>query len=104
MCQSLKYDITTNKAATLSNLNIVEKYINKLNNIDSSNITSLRLLQSKYYLKILDIPYLVDNINLPIILNIIMWVIKIAYLFKDTILASHPYVIKASLKSDMAIV
>jgi len=35
--------VTTYKVAASLDLNIVEKYIKKLNNVDSSNITSLRL-------------------------------------------------------------
>ena len=36
--------ITTNKIATSSNLNIVEKYMKELNNINSNDIMSSRLL------------------------------------------------------------
>ena len=49
---------------------MVEKYIKDLNNVDLSNIMSLRLLQSKSYLKILDILYFVKDTNLPIIPDI----------------------------------
>jgi len=56
-------------------LNIVEKYIKDLNNVDLSNIMSLRLPQSKSYLKILGILYFVEDTNLPIISNIIEWII-----------------------------
>lgn len=65
---------------------------------------SPRLLQSKSYLKILGILYFVNDTNLPVISDIIKQVIKTTYLSKDTILASYPYVIKASQKSDMAVV
>ncbi len=60
-----------NKIATLLDLKVVEKYMKELNNIDTSNVMSLRLSQSKLYLKILDILYLIENTNLSIIVNII---------------------------------
>ena len=45
--------ITTNKVAAISNLNIIEKYIKDLNNVDLNDIISPGLLQSKSYLKII---------------------------------------------------
>jgi len=66
-----KIVVTTNKIAVSSDLNIMEKYIKKLNNVDSSNIMSPRLPQSKFYLKILGISYLVDDINILVTPDII---------------------------------
>lgn len=42
--------ITTNKVAVISNLNIIEKYIKDLNNVDLNDIISPGLLQS--YIKL----------------------------------------------------
>ena len=42
--------ITTNKVAVISNLNIIEKYIKNLNNVDLNDIISPELLQS--YIKL----------------------------------------------------
>ena len=42
--------ITTNKVAVISNLNIIEKYIKNLNNVDLNDIISPGLLQS--YIKL----------------------------------------------------
>ena len=67
--------VTTNKVVVPSVLNMVEKYIKDLNNIDSSNTMSPRLLQSKSYLKILGILYFVEDTNLSIIPNIMEWII-----------------------------
>jgi len=50
---------------------MVKKYIKDLNDIDSGSIISLRLLQSKSYLKILDILYFAEDTNLPITSDII---------------------------------
>ena len=49
--------ITTNKVAAFSNLNIVEKYIKELDNVDLNDIISLYLSQSKLHLKILEMSY-----------------------------------------------
>jgi len=48
--------ITTNKAA----------FTLDFNTINSNNIISPRLFQSKFYLKILDILYLIENTNISI--------------------------------------
>ena len=45
--------VTTNKVVAFSNLNMVEKYIKDLNDIDSSNVPKLPQLKS--YLKIFQI-------------------------------------------------
>ena len=52
--------ITTNKVASTSDMNIMEKYVKELNDVNLNNIMSSRLLQSKLYLKILSIPYFID--------------------------------------------
>ena len=95
---------TINKIATLSDLKVVEKYMKKLNNIDTSNVMSLRLPQSKLYLKFLDILYLIENTNLSITANVIERIIQTSHIFNNTILASHPHIIKALPKSDIAVI
>jgi len=82
----------------------IEKYIKNLNNIDSNEIISPRLFQSKSYLKILDISYFIKDTNLPIFADIIKIVIKSTYIFINTVLAFRPQIIKISLKLDMAII
>ena len=62
--------ITTNKVTTVSNLKIIEKYIKNLNNIDSDDVISFRLSQSKSYLKILSISYFIKNTNLSLSFDI----------------------------------
>lgn len=69
-------------------LNVMEKYIKGLNNVDSNDIMSPRLSQSKFYLKILDILYFVENTNLSIIPNIIERVIQSNHIFNDLVLVS----------------
>ena len=80
--------ITTNKVAATSDLNIIEKYLKNLNNVNSNNIISSRLLQSKSYLKILDILYFVEDPNLLIPSDIIESITKSTHNFNDIILIS----------------
>ena len=96
--------VTTNKVSTSSNLNVVENYIKKLNDVDSSDVMSQRLSQSKQYLKILDILYFVEDTNLLISSNIVESVIKTTHIFNDTVLTSQPCIIKAFLKSDISVI
>ena len=96
--------ITTNKIVVTSNLNIVEKYLKKLNNVDLDDIMSPWLSQLKLYLKILEVFYFLENANLLIMSDIIDIVIKKSHIFNDIILASCPYVIKSSPKSDIAVI
>jgi len=64
----------------------------KLNNVNTSNVMSSRLPQLKLYLKILGIPYFVEDTNLLINLfitsDIIERVIKTSHIFDDTVLVS----------------
>jgi len=48
--------ITTNNIASASDLNIIEKYVKKLNNVDYNNIISLHLLQLTYIFNDLCLP------------------------------------------------
>ena len=96
--------ITTNKVDIISNLNIIKKYVKDLNNIDSNNIISLRLPQSKSYLKILSIPYFVKDTNLSISSDIIESIIKSNHIFNSIILVLWPHIIKASPKVDILVI
>ena len=96
--------ITTNKVAVAFNLNIIEKYMKNLNKVNFSDIISPRLLQYKFYLKILGITYFIEDINLTIFSDIIKSIIKSIYVFNDIVLASCLYIIKASLKLDMIVI
>ena len=75
-----------------------------LNNINSSNVMSPRLPQSKSYLKILSIPYFVKNTNLLLTSNITEKVLETTYIFNDVVLALSLHIIKASPKSDIAVI
>ena len=99
-----KIIITTNKVTASSNLNIVERYVKKLNNINSNNVISHYLSQFKLYLKILEMLYFLENINLLITSNVIEEVIKDTHIFNDIVLASYLHIIKMSPKSNIAII
>jgi len=96
--------ITTNKVVATLNLNIVEKYIKEFNNINSNNIMSLQLPQSKSYLKILEISYYLVNTNSLIIFDAVEEIIKNTHIFNNVILTSHSHIIKASPKLDIAVI
>jgi len=74
----------------------------QLRNIDLDDVKVPRLPQSKLYLKILGIPYLIENMNVSISANVIEIVLKTTHFFNNIILVLKPYVIKA--KSDMVVI
>ena len=96
--------ITINKVVATLDLNIVEKCLKNLNDIDSSDVMSPRLPQSKSYLKILDILYFVEDTNLLLTYDIIEKVIKTTHIFNHVVLASYPCIIKMFSKSKIAVV
>jgi len=75
--------VTTNKVAATSDLNIIKDYMKNLNNVDSSDMMSSRLLQSKSYLKILAIPYFVEDTNLLLTPDIIEKVLETTFIWVD---------------------
>jgi len=79
--------ITTNKVVATLDLNVAEKYMKNLNNVNLSNIMSLRLPQSKSYLKTLSISYLVKDTNLLVIHEIIEKVLETTYIFNNIVLS-----------------
>jgi len=99
--------VVTNKVLLNSNLLIIEKYVKNLENIDSTQVKSPQLLQSKSYLKIIGIPYYPHgscNSQERLSSNDIEAIIKKNQIFDNITLASKPRVIKVSPKSDMVIV
>jgi len=82
--------ITTNKAASALDINIIEKYLKENNNIDLDYITSPCLPKSKSYLKILGLLYIVEKNNLSVTSELIKEVIKESYIFNNIILTLRP--------------
>ena len=94
--------ITTNKPTSNLDLTTIEKYLKNIQNVNPNSIESPRLPKSKSYMKIVGLSYLSELGVMSS--NIIEGVIKELHLFKDMTLASKPCVIKASSKSDKAVV
>ena len=94
--------ITTNKPTSNLDLSTIEKYLKNVQNINPDSIESSCLPKSKLYMKIIGLPYLSElGVMSP---DIIKGILKDLYLFKDATLALKPQVIKASPKSDKAVV
>jgi len=96
--------VTTNKVAATSDLKVIEDYMKNLNDIDSNDVMSPRLPQLKSYLKILGIPYLVEDTNLSLTCDIVERILKTTHIFNDLVLALRLYIIKASPKYNMAVI
>ena len=97
--------IVTNKISQTSNLTTIEKYVKNLENIDSSQVDTPCLPQSKSYLKIINLPYF-PNGNLQDCLNAfdVKTIIKQNHIFNNVTLASKPRVIKFLPKLYIAII
>ena len=95
-------NITMSKPANPSDLTTIKKYIKNINNISLYLIESSRFPKSKSYLKIIGLLYSMGNdIITP---DFIKGVLKEIHLFKDVLLALKPWIIKASPKSNIAMV
>ena len=97
--------VITNKVTVQSNLYIIENYVKKIDDIDSINIDTSYLPQSKSYLKIIGIPYFLhDNLNEHLTPNDVENIIKQNQIFDNIVLALKLCIIKISPKSDMSII
>jgi len=67
--------VNSNKITSLSDVLVVETYIKNLNSMNASDVQSTQLSQSKSYLKILSIPYLIEGTNTSIDANIMKTVL-----------------------------
>jgi len=97
--------IVTNKVAVQSNLQIINQYVKKSNNINELQVEEPCLPQSKSYLKIIGISYF-PNSKTQEHLNAsnVETVLKQNQIFDNIKLASRPRVIKVSSRSDISIV
>ena len=64
----------------------------------------LNLSHISIYLKILRVPYFLENTNLCITSNVIEKIIKNTHIFNNTVLVYHLCIIKRFLKSDMTVI
>jgi len=97
--------IATNKLAVQYDLQIIDQYVKKSDDINELQVEEPHLLQSKSYLKITGILYF-PNRKSQERLNVsdVESALKHNHIFNDIKLASKPRVIKVSPKSDMSIV
>ena len=97
--------VITNKITVQSDLYIIENYIKKVDNIDTINVDTPRLPQSKSYLKIIGISYFsYDLSNKHLIPNDVEGIIKQNQIFNNIVLMSKLQVIKVLPKSNMSII
>jgi len=95
--------INTNSVPNSSNLSTIERYLKSIDNTGNDKILAFWLSQSKSYLKITGIPYIQPNGD-KLTDNDITTTMKHLELFEPVNLAVKPRIIKASSKSDMAII
>ena len=62
------------------------------------------LPQSKSYLKIIGISYMIENNNTLISADVVETIIKNNHIFNNIIIVSKPHIIKVSLKSNIMII
>ena len=96
--------ITTNKVATQLNLQTIEQYVKSTNHIETEKVKTPYLPQSKLYLKIIGIPYLIENTNSPITVDVVEATIKNNHIFNNIAIALRSRVIKISPKLNIAII
>ena len=96
--------IIMNKVALPLDIQTIENYIKNINHINSNNMGTSHLSQSKFYLKIIGIPYLMENTSTPINSSVVKTILKNNHIFNNILLTSKPQVIKVSSKSDIAII
>ena len=86
--EPIEVTIVTNKVALPSNIQVIKNIIKNMNNVNSEDIESSRLPQSKLYLKMIGILYFIENSNISIFSNFMELVIKSSYIFNNLLLAS----------------
>jgi len=97
--------VVTSKVAVQLDLLIIKNYIKNIDNIDSLNVKVPQLLQSKSYLKIIDISYFPhDKSQKHLSSSNVENIINQNQIFNNIVLTSKPQVIKVSPKSDMSII
>ena len=102
--ENLRITIISNSVTLQSNLQVMERYIKNMENIRSDNIQVPRLPQSKSYLKIIGIPYFVEDTNTSITSDSIKATIKANHIFNDLSLIAKPRVVKVFSRSNMAVI
>ena len=74
------------------------------NYIKAEKVETLCLPYFKSYLKIIGIPYLLENTNTPIIVDVVKTIIKNNHIFNNITIISRPRVIKIFSKLDIVFI
>lgn len=96
--------VTFNRVASSLDISIISKYIKNCNNIDINDIQDIQLSQSKLYLKILSILYIIEGTNMLINSKVIKTFIKSTYIFNNINIVSKLHIIKVFPKFNIVIV
>ena len=97
--------VITSKVSQQSDLLIIDQYVKNSNDINALQVEEPWLPKSKFYLKIIGIPfYPHDNSQEHLMSSDIETILKQNQIFNNISLASKPRVIKISFKSNMSIV
>jgi len=97
--------VVTNKVSMQSDLQIIEKYIKNLDDIDALQVEVPHLPQSKSFLKIIGIPYFLHgNYQDYLTSNNVETLIKQNQIFDNITFTSKLQVIKVLPKSNMSII
>jgi len=96
--------ITTNKVAGTLNLQIIKRYVKNINNIEANQMKVSRLPQLKSFLKIIGIPYLMEDTYLLMTADMVKKIMKENHIFNNIILVSRLRVITVLPKFNISIV
>jgi len=80
--------IVTNKVTSSLDLQTIKKYIKNTNHINSDKVNISHLPQSKFYLKIIGIPYFFENTNISISSDVVETIIKNNHIFNNIAITS----------------
>jgi len=75
--------VITNQVTSVQDIGIIKKVLKEFENINQDLIKSSHLLQSKLYLKILDLSYYLENTNNSITSELVKGMIKKFHIFND---------------------
>ena len=76
ICTKISIIIITNQATSVQDISIIKKTLKDIENVNQNFIKSPCLPKFKLYLKILDLPYYLENTNDPITFKLVKEVIK----------------------------
>ena len=75
--------VITNQVTSVQDIGIIKKVLKEFENINQDLIKSSHLLQSKLYLKILDLSYYLESTNNSITSELVKGMIKKFHIFND---------------------